>query len=111
MANSDMTREYRFEGHQGPVLSVSFDPLDLLIASSSGDGTVKFLAVPIDKEIRLYERDTWDVLCCLTCPVIELPIIDCAFCDNSHAGSFLAASSANGWIVVWRHARREVVAR
>ncbi|KAF5401501.1 WD repeat and HMG box DNA binding protein 1 [Paragonimus heterotremus] len=58
----------------------------------------KFLAIPIDKQIGLYERNTWDLLCSLSCPTITQPIVVCV---SSFDGSLLASGSEDGWIVVW----------
>ena len=36
----------RLDGHEGPVLQVSFSPDGKYLASSGGDGTVKVWSVP-----------------------------------------------------------------
>lgn len=87
-----------FTGHEAPILSVSFDPLEKYVVSASCDGSVRFwstntlsvaktfanlhpksndfndsdtyckvawhkdgtlIAVPAQKEIQFYERETW----------------------------------------------------
>ncbi|KAF7259162.1 hypothetical protein EG68_03563 [Paragonimus skrjabini miyazakii] len=68
----------------------------------------KFLAVPIDKQISLYERNTWDVLCSLSCPTITQPIVVCV---SSFDGLLLAGGSEDGWIVVWRIEDRQPLHR
>ncbi|KAF6777765.1 hypothetical protein AHF37_02202 [Paragonimus kellicotti] len=68
----------------------------------------KFLAVPIDKQISLYERNTWEVLCSLSCPTITQPIV---VCISSFDGSLLAGGSEDGWIVVWRIEDRQPLHR
>ncbi|CAL8079519.1 unnamed protein product [Calicophoron daubneyi] len=66
----------------------------------------KFLAVPVDKEVRLYERDTWQVLCLLTSPSITQPI---TVCSSSVDGSLLASGSKDGLMVVWKVNERSVI--
>ncbi|CAH8667664.1 unnamed protein product [Dicrocoelium dendriticum] len=144
---SSEDREFVLEGHTGGVLSVAFDPLDIFLASSSCDGTVriwrldqrrevkvirclsscndpalalsfcrlcwqlpsgKFLAVPVDRQVCLYERDTWEVLCYLSCPSFTEPITSCV---SSFDGALLVAGSDGGWIVVWRIADRHALHR
>ncbi|KAF8562709.1 hypothetical protein P879_10094 [Paragonimus westermani] len=68
----------------------------------------KFLAVPIDKQISLYERNTWDVLCSLSCPTITQPIV---VCISSFDGLLLAGGSEDGWVVVWRIEDRQPLHR
>ncbi|KAL7061362.1 hypothetical protein AAHC03_010275 [Spirometra sp. Aus1] len=100
-------RETTFKGHEGPVLSVDFDPLDNFIASSSCDGTVRiwqiseskeYLAIPVDNFIRLYERNSWSFLRALRCPNLDKPIQDCQFSPD---GKTLACVSSDGWLLVW----------
>uniref|UniRef100_A0A3Q2I7Y3 WD repeat and HMG-box DNA-binding protein 1 n=1 Tax=Equus caballus TaxID=9796 RepID=A0A3Q2I7Y3_HORSE len=94
----DCSQQKTFRGHDAPVLSLSFDPKDIYLASSSCDGSVrvwqisdqtcavswpllqkcndvinaksicrlawqpksgKLLAVPVDKSVKLYRRETW----------------------------------------------------
>nr|XP_019954989.1 PREDICTED: WD repeat and HMG-box DNA-binding protein 1-like [Paralichthys olivaceus] len=96
---SDSSQQKTLRGHEAPVLSVTFDPKDDFLASSSCDGSVvvwnieeqtqviswpllqktndisnakslcrlawqprtaKFLAVPVDTKVHLYERGSWD---------------------------------------------------
>ncbi|GAA31383.2 chromosome transmission fidelity protein 4 [Clonorchis sinensis] len=145
--SSSDEREFILKGHTGGVLSVAFDPLDILLASASCDGTVriwkvdekreikslrclspsndpafalslcrlcwehstgKFLAVPVDKEICLYERDTWEILSYLSCPALAGAVIVCA---SSFDGSLLAGGTEDGWTVVWRIQDRHALFR
>uniref|UniRef100_A0A8D0U5V2 WD repeat and HMG-box DNA-binding protein 1 n=1 Tax=Sus scrofa TaxID=9823 RepID=A0A8D0U5V2_PIG len=94
----DCSQQKTFRGHDAPVLSLSFDPKDIFLASSSCDGSVKvwqisdqtcaiswpllqkcndvinaksicrlawqpksgkLLAVPVEKSVKLYRRETW----------------------------------------------------
>uniref|UniRef100_A0A8C4L188 WD repeat and HMG-box DNA-binding protein 1 n=1 Tax=Equus asinus TaxID=9793 RepID=A0A8C4L188_EQUAS len=94
----DCSQQKTFRGHDAPVLSLSFDPKDIYLASASCDGSVrvwqisdqtcavswpllqkcndvinaksicrlawqpksgKLLAVPVDKSVKLYRRETW----------------------------------------------------
>ncbi|CAH8828679.1 unnamed protein product [Trichobilharzia szidati] len=144
---SEGDREMVFKGHQGAVLSVSFDPLDVFIASSSCDGSVriwnimngketkcistlakcndplltpsycrlcwentlgKFLLVPVDKEIRMFERESWSLLCSLTCASVTQPFIVCA---SSQDGNLVSGGTADGWIIVWRVEDRQAINR
>ncbi|BHF73945.1 WD repeat and HMG-box DNA binding-domain containing protein 1 [Sparganum proliferum] len=100
-------RETTFKGHEGPVLSVDFDPLDNFIVSSSCDGTVRiwqiseskeYLAIPVDNFIRLYERNSWSFLRALRCPNLDKPIQDCQFSPD---GMTLACVSSDGWLLMW----------
>lgn len=125
-----------FEGHTAPILSISLDPQECFIASSSCDGTVciwkfsdqtcvkimnlipkssdfclsetlcrlnwhpikgNFLAIPVDKEIHLYQRHSWNLMISLKCDVSELISI-VAF---SHCGNLIAASSIDGYVFIW----------
>ncbi|KER29328.1 hypothetical protein T265_03996 [Opisthorchis viverrini] len=145
--SSSDEREFILKGHTGGVLSVAFDPLDILLASASCDGTVriwkvddkreikslrclspsndpafalslcrlcwehstgKFLAVPVDKQICLYERDTWEILSYLSCPAVAGAVLVCA---SSFDGSLLAGGTEDGWTVVWRIQDRHALFR
>lgn len=58
----------------------------------------KFLAVPVDKEVKLYVKETWECHLTLTDDCITEMVNICTF---SPSGEFLAAATINGWIVVW----------
>ncbi|XP_012867670.1 PREDICTED: WD repeat and HMG-box DNA-binding protein 1 [Dipodomys ordii] len=94
----DCSQQKTFRGHDAPVLSLSFDPKDIFLASASCDGSVrvwhipdqtcaiswpllqkcndvvnaksicrlawqpksgKLLAIPVEKSVKLYRRETW----------------------------------------------------
>ncbi|CAH8449588.1 unnamed protein product [Heterobilharzia americana] len=143
----DGDREVVFKGHQGAVLSVAFDPLDIFIASASCDGSVrvwnlmsgketksistlakcndpllapsycrlcwestlgKFLLVPVDREIRMFERECWSLLCSLTCPSVSEAFLVCA---SSQDGELISGGTSDGWIIVWRVEDRHAIHR
>uniref|UniRef100_A0A3Q0KG43 WD_REPEATS_REGION domain-containing protein n=1 Tax=Schistosoma mansoni TaxID=6183 RepID=A0A3Q0KG43_SCHMA len=147
LSGHDSDRELVFNGHQGAVLSVAFDPLDVFIASASCDGSVrlwdlvigketkcistlvkcndplfapsycrlcwestvgKFLLVPVDKEIRMFERVCWSLLCSLSCPSVAQAYNICA---SSRDGNLISAGSLDGWIIVWRVEDRQPIHR
>ncbi|CAH8478250.1 unnamed protein product [Schistosoma rodhaini] len=147
LSGHDSDRELVFNGHQGAVLSVAFDPLDVFIASASCDGSVrlwdlvigketkcistlvkcndplfapsycrlcwestvgKFLLVPVDKEIRMFERVCWSLLCSLSCPSVTQAYNICA---SSRDGNLISAGSLDGWIIVWRVEDRQPIHR
>ncbi|GIY62968.1 WD repeat and HMG-box DNA-binding protein 1 [Caerostris darwini] len=62
----------------------------------SSDG--QFLAVPVEKEVRFYERDIWESKWSLSdeCVTQTLSIV-----TYSPFGKYLAAASMNGKILVW----------
>ncbi|KAK4473774.1 hypothetical protein MN116_003112 [Schistosoma mekongi] len=144
---TDSNRELVFKGHEGAVLSVAFDPLDIFVASASCDGTIrlwdlisgketkliptlakyndpvlassycrlcwestvgKFLLVPVDKEIRMFERECWSLLCCLSCPSVTQAYNVCA---SSRNGSLISGGSLDGWIIIWRIEDRQAIHR
>uniref|UniRef100_A0A8C2VT22 WD repeat and HMG-box DNA binding protein 1 n=1 Tax=Chinchilla lanigera TaxID=34839 RepID=A0A8C2VT22_CHILA len=133
----DSSQQKTFRGHDAPVLSLSFDPKDIFVASASCDGSVrvwqisdqtcavtwlllqkcndvinaksicrlawqpksgKLLAVPVDKSVKLYRRETW---------THQLDLSDSAISQSlnvvtwSPCGRYLAAGSINGLIIVW----------
>ncbi|KAK7801357.1 hypothetical protein U0070_003642 [Myodes glareolus] len=45
----DNSQQQAFRGHDAPVLSLSFDPKDIFL----------LLAVPVEKSVKLYKRETW----------------------------------------------------
>ncbi|RTG83282.1 chromosome transmission fidelity protein 4 [Schistosoma bovis] len=50
LSGHDNDRELVFKGHQGAVLSVAFDPLDVFVASASCDGSVRLWDLIIGEE-------------------------------------------------------------
>ncbi|XP_067895276.1 WD repeat and HMG-box DNA-binding protein 1 [Heterodontus francisci] len=143
----DNSQQKTFRGHEGPILSVAFDPKDLFLASSSCDGSVciwkiadqtvvaswplltkfnevsratsicrlewqpktgKFLAVPVDKIVKLYERETWENTYNLSDDSIMMPLNIVSW---SPCGGYVAAGSINGSMVVWNVQTRKCVER
>ncbi|XP_014662660.1 PREDICTED: WD repeat and HMG-box DNA-binding protein 1-like isoform X2 [Priapulus caudatus] len=136
-----------FHEHTAPVLSVSLDPLEEYVASSSCDGTVKIwtvadqlsemtwnvlpktnditfsktlcrvswspitaecLAIPVDKEVQLMKRDTWELAHTLTHEDIKEVVSIATF---SPCGNFLAAACRDGLILVWDVSSRQCIER
>ncbi|XP_068005152.1 WD repeat and HMG-box DNA-binding protein 1 [Melanerpes formicivorus] len=144
---SDSSKQKTFRGHDAPVLSLSFDPQDVYLASSSCDGSVrvwkiadqtcttswpllqkcndvinaksicrlgwqpgngKLLAIPVDRVVKLYRRETWDSQFDLSDAFITQPLNVVAW---SPSGQRLAAGSVNGSIVVWNMETQECIER
>ncbi|NXK57358.1 WDHD1 protein, partial [Chauna torquata] len=144
---TDSSKQKTFRGHDAPVLSLSFDPRDVYLASASCDGSVrvwkiadqtcmtswlllqkcndvinaksicrlgwqpgsgKLLAIPVDKVVKLYRRETWDNQFDLSDTSITQPLNVVAW---SPCGQYLAAGSVNGSIVVWKVETQECVER
>ncbi len=60
----DIKERNRLQGHQGPVLSVSFSPDGKTIASASGDGTVRLWdrqGKPIGEPLKGHQGRVWSV--------------------------------------------------
>ncbi|XP_067847686.1 WD repeat and HMG-box DNA-binding protein 1 isoform X2 [Heptranchias perlo] len=143
----DNSQQKTIRGHDGPILSVAFDPKDLFLASSSCDGSVciwkiadqtrvaswplltkfnevsratsicrlewqpktgKFLAVPVDKVVKLYERETWENAGDLSDYSIIMPLNVVSW---SPCGGYVAAGSIDGSMVVWNVQTRKCVER
>ncbi|KAL9958070.1 hypothetical protein ACROYT_G035038 [Oculina patagonica] len=136
-----------FKGHEAPVLSVTMDPKDKYIASSSCDGTVKiwklddqtcvttlsvlpkvndarisktlcrlawqpgsgkYLAVPVDKAIKVYEQDTWKNVFNLDKDGHSELVSIAAW---SPCGNYIASASINGEIFIWKVSSQMVIER
>ncbi|KAK1339225.1 hypothetical protein QTO34_019903 [Cnephaeus nilssonii] len=143
----DCSQQKTFRGHEAPVLSLSFDPKDIFLASASCDGSVrvwqisdqtcaiswpllqkvndeinaksicrlawqpksgKLLAVPVEKSVKLYRRETWNNLFDLSDNFISqtLNIVTWSPC-----GQYLAAGSINGSIIVWNVETKDCMER
>uniref|UniRef100_A0A8C6DMN5 WD repeat and HMG-box DNA-binding protein 1 n=1 Tax=Moschus moschiferus TaxID=68415 RepID=A0A8C6DMN5_MOSMO len=143
----DCSQQKTFRGHDAPVLSVSFDPKDIFLASASCDGSVKvwqisdqtcpiswpllqkcndmvnaksicrlawqpktgkLLAVPVEKSVKLYRRETWNNQFDLSDNFISqtLNIVTWSPC-----GQYLAAGSINGLIIIWNVETKNCIER
>ncbi|XP_064221955.1 WD repeat and HMG-box DNA-binding protein 1 isoform X3 [Aotus nancymaae] len=143
----DSSQQKTFRGHDAPVLSLSFDPKDIFLASASCDGSVrvwqisdqtcavswsllqkcndvinaksicrlawqpksgKLLAIPVEKSVKLYRRETWSHQFDLSDNFISqtLNIVTWSPC-----GRYLAAGSINGLIIVWNVETKDCVER
>uniref|UniRef100_A0A8C5JZA2 WD repeat and HMG-box DNA-binding protein 1 n=1 Tax=Jaculus jaculus TaxID=51337 RepID=A0A8C5JZA2_JACJA len=143
----DNSQQKTFRGHDAPVLSLSFDPQNIFLASASCDGSVrvwhisdqtcamswpllqkcsdvvnaksicrlawqpkngKLLAVPVEKSVKLYRRETWNNAFDLSDSFISqtLNIVTWSSC-----GQYLAAGSINGSIIVWNVETKECMER
>ncbi|XP_075387453.1 WD repeat and HMG-box DNA-binding protein 1 [Tenrec ecaudatus] len=143
----DSSQQKTLRGHDAPVLSLSFDPKDIFLASASCDGCVKvwqisdqtcavswpllqkcndminaksicrlawqpksgkLLAIPVEKSVKLYRRETWNNQFDLSDKFISqtLNIVTWSPC-----GQYLAAGSINGLIIVWNVETKECLER
>ncbi|XP_070763353.1 WD repeat and HMG-box DNA-binding protein 1 [Enoplosus armatus] len=61
-------------------------------------GTAKFLAVPVETKVHLYERGSWDHVSTLSDDLLTQPVNVVAW---SPCGQFLAAGGVGGSLTVW----------
>uniref|UniRef100_A0A2K5EDH7 WD repeat and HMG-box DNA-binding protein 1 n=1 Tax=Aotus nancymaae TaxID=37293 RepID=A0A2K5EDH7_AOTNA len=143
----DSSQQKTFRGHDAPVLSLSFDPKDIFLASASCDGSVrvwqisdqtcavswpllqkcndvinaksicrlawqpksgKLLAIPVEKSVKLYRRETWSHQFDLSDNFISQTL---SIVTWSPCGRYLAAGSINGLIIVWNVETKDCVER
>ncbi|XP_059813598.1 WD repeat and HMG-box DNA-binding protein 1 isoform X2 [Hypanus sabinus] len=143
----DNSQQKTIRGHDGPILSVAFDPKDVYLASSSCDGLVciwkitdqtlasswplltkfnevnratsicrlewqpksgKFLAVPVEKVVKLYERESWENVANLSDDSITMPLNVVSW---SPCGDYVAAGSIDGSMAVWNVQTKKCVER
>ncbi|KAM9860393.1 WD repeat and HMG-box DNA-binding protein 1 [Aulostomus maculatus] len=71
-------------------------------------GTAKFLAVPVETKVHLYERGSWDHVSSLSDDLLTQPINVVAW---SPCGQFLAAASVGGLMTVWDSSSKLCVER
>ncbi|XP_047395850.1 WD repeat and HMG-box DNA-binding protein 1 isoform X2 [Sciurus carolinensis] len=143
----DSSQQKTFRGHDAPVLSLSYDPKGVFLASASCDGSVrvwqisdqtcaiswpllqkcndmmnaksicrlawqpksgKLLAVPVEKSVKLYRRDTWSNQFDLSDSFISQTL---SIVTWSPCGQYLAAGSINGLILVWNVETKDCMER
>ncbi|CAH3160505.1 unnamed protein product [Porites lobata] len=135
------------KGHAAPVLSVTIDPKNQYLASSSCDGTVKiwkledqtsvtslsilpkvndarisktlcrlawqpgsgkYVAVPVDKAVKVYERESWKNVFNLDKDGHSELV---SIVSWSPCGNFIASASINGEIFIWKVSSQTVIER
>lgn len=143
----DNSQQKTIRGHDGPILSVAFDPKDVFLATSSCDGSVcvwkiadqtlvsswslltkcnevnralsmcrlewqpktgKFLAVPVEKVVKLYDRNSWENVADLSDNSITLPLNVVSW---SPCGDYVAAGSIDGFMAVWHVKTKKCIER
>ncbi|OWK54297.1 WD repeat and HMG-box DNA-binding protein 1 [Lonchura striata] len=127
---ADSSKQKTFRGHDAPVLSLSFDPKDVYLTCTTSwlllqkcndvinaksicrlawqPGTGKLLAVPVDKVVKLFRRETWDSQFDLSDASITQPLNVVVW---SPCGQFLAAGSVDGNLVVWNVETQQCIER
>ncbi|MBZ3884758.1 WD repeat and HMG-box DNA-binding protein 1 [Sciurus carolinensis] len=94
----DSSQQKTFRGHDAPVLSLSYDP----------KGVFLLLAVPVEKSVKLYRRDTWSNQFDLSDSFISQTL---SIVTWSPCGQYLAAGSINGLILVWNVETKDCMER
>ncbi|EGW09434.1 WD repeat and HMG-box DNA-binding protein 1 [Cricetulus griseus] len=112
----DNSQQQTFRGHDAPVLSLSFDPKDIFLASSSCDGTVRVWNIS-DQACAV----SWPVLQKCNDVVNAKSICRLAWQPGtgktlnivtwSPCGQYLAAGTTNGLIVVWNVETKDCMER
>ncbi|KAB1277645.1 WD repeat and HMG-box DNA-binding protein 1 [Camelus dromedarius] len=102
----DCSQQKMFRGHDAPVLSLSFDPKDIFLASASCDGSVKVWQIS-DQTCAV----SWPLLQKCNDVINATSICRLAWQPRSGktlnivtwspCGQYLAAGSINGLIIVW----------
>ncbi|CAN8009078.1 unnamed protein product [Ixodes pacificus] len=83
-------------------------PLLLFLSVSPSTQLLLYLAIPVDREVRLISRGSWDVQRTLTDPSAEEIFSIATF---SACGTFLASSSVKGEVLVWNLDTSKLVER
>uniref|UniRef100_A0A8R1TJ89 TFIID subunit TAF5 NTD2 domain-containing protein n=1 Tax=Onchocerca volvulus TaxID=6282 RepID=A0A8R1TJ89_ONCVO len=82
--DSEASTSLTFQGHNGPVYSLSFSPDKRLLLSSSRDGTVRLWSLAIRSNVVVYRH--------------AAPIWEVQFCPRSY---YFATGSADGAAMLW----------
>uniref|UniRef100_A0A8D1T3G6 WD repeat and HMG-box DNA-binding protein 1 n=1 Tax=Sus scrofa TaxID=9823 RepID=A0A8D1T3G6_PIG len=112
----DCSQQKTFRGHDAPVLSLSFDPKDIFLASSSCDGSVKVWQIS-DQTCAI----SWPLLQKCNDVINAKSICRLAWQPKSGktlnivtwspCGQYLAAGSINGLIIVWNVETKDCMER
>uniref|UniRef100_A0A9L0T5B3 WD repeat and HMG-box DNA-binding protein 1 n=1 Tax=Equus caballus TaxID=9796 RepID=A0A9L0T5B3_HORSE len=112
----DCSQQKTFRGHDAPVLSLSFDPKDIYLASSSCDGSVRVWQIS-DQTCAV----SWPLLQKCNDVINAKSICRLAWQPKSGktlnivtwspCGQYLAAGSINGLIIVWNVETKDCLER